>query len=124
MQRLVVYFSVSPSPGTVTLKHVLVAQGARQRLGSVAVYGLGFFYLCLVVQTLMGSIIAIGVWENKGTKGFNVKLLIKVCSCCCKHRLHTWSMSSSVYGGICGQHTYLPCVSSIAFKDSLFVSWI
>lgn len=26
----------------------------------------------------MGSIIAIGVWENKGTKGFNLKLLIKV----------------------------------------------
>ena len=30
------------------------------------------------MQTLMGSIIAIGVWENKGTKGFNMKLMIKV----------------------------------------------
>lgn len=26
----------------------------------------------------MGSIVAIGVWENKGTKGLNIKLLIKV----------------------------------------------
>lgn len=31
------------------------------------------------MQTLMGSIVAIGVWENKGAKGLNLKLLVKVC---------------------------------------------
>ena len=34
------------------------------------------------MQTLLGSIIAIGVWENKGAKGLNMKLLFKVCSTC------------------------------------------
>ena len=39
---------------------------------------LGSCKLPLAMQTLMGSIIAIGVWENKGGKALNLKLLWKV----------------------------------------------
>lgn len=64
----------------VKMVHLTFARGFAVELGAAIVIVVASKYGLPVssTQTLMGSIIAIGVWENKGTKGFNLKLLIKI----------------------------------------------
>ncbi|KAL3147388.1 hypothetical protein ABBQ32_002866 [Trebouxia sp. C0010 RCD-2024] len=64
----------------VKMVHLTFARGFAVELGAAIVIVVASKYGLPVssTQTLMGSIIAIGVWENKGTKGFNLRLMTKI----------------------------------------------
>lgn len=79
-----------------------------------------------MLQTLMGSIVAIGVWENKGTKGLNLKLLFKVahsiCMTCSNNAIVIKAQQDTLHTHATPQLWHLELGSLVANNDGLCAS--